>query len=279
LIHTTLLLSFLSLVLAACAVNKHDSAPDIIPNQQAQLPDGAGGIHKTGKPYQVAGRWYTPLTSEGRYDQTGMASWYGKKFHGLRTANGEIYDMHALSAAHKTLPLPTLMRVTNLENGRSITVRVNDRGPFVKDRLIDLSYAAATALGYARQGTAHVRVQSLQIKASSQQQLLAMGAKLKAADQPNSISVSSPDKLSEPTTAVAGKIFVQLGAFASENNASRLQGKLKSNFPAAHTVATQRTKHTLYRVRIGPFEDMVKVEQAVLSLQRQGFGKPMVIIK
>jgi len=269
----------LSLAMAGCAMNKHDSAPSDIPVGKAQLPDGAGGMHKTGKPYQVAGRWYTPVQSEGRYDQTGIASWYGKKFHGLRTANGEIYDMHALSAAHKTLPLPTLMRVTNLENGRSITVRVNDRGPFVKDRLIDLSYAAATELGYARAGTAHVRVQSLQIKPSSQQETLAMGAKLKVLDQPNSIHVSSPDQLSLPATASTGKIFVQLGAFGSKDNASRLQDKLKSNFPATHTVAVHSAKKTLYRVRIGPFDDMVKIEQTVLSLQQKGFEKPMVIIK
>ncbi len=265
--------------MVSCATHKHDTAPTAIPSSKAQLPDGAGGMHKTGKPYRIAGRWYTPLENEGRYDQTGIASWYGKKFHGLRTANGEIYDMHALSAAHKTLPLPTLMRVTNLENGRSITVRVNDRGPFVKDRLIDLSYAAATALGYAKQGTAHVRVQSLQIAPSSQQQTLAMGAKLKAADQPNSITVSSPDKLSAPATAATGKIFVQLGAFGSKDNASRLQNKLKTSFPAAHTVTIQRAKKTLYRVRIGPFEDMIRIEQTVLSLQQKGFGKPMVIIK
>jgi len=276
---TPLLFGLLSLGMAACAMNKHDSAPTTIPNGKAQLPDGVGGMHKTGKPYQVAGRWYTPLQNEGRYDQTGIASWYGKKFHGLRTANGEIYDMHALSAAHKTLPLPSLMRVTNLENGRSITVRVNDRGPFVKDRLIDLSYAAATALGYAKQGTAHVRVQSLQIAPSSFQQTLAMGAKLKASHLPNSIHVSSPDQLSLPATASAGKIFVQLGAFGSKDNASRLQNKLKSNFPAAHTVAVHIAKRTLYRVRIGPFEDLVKIEKIVLSLQQKGFEKPMVMIK
>jgi rare lipoprotein A len=260
-------------------MNTHDSAPTSIPNGKAQLPNGAGGMHKTGKSYQVAGRWYTPLQNEGRYDQTGIASWYGKKFHGLRTANGEIYDMHALSAAHKTLPLPSLMRVTNLENGRSITVRVNDRGPFVKDRLIDLSYAAATALGYAKQGTAHVRVQSLQIKPSSQQETLAMGAKLKASHLPNSIHVSSPDQLTLPATATTGKIFVQLGAFGSKANASRLQNKLKRNFPAAHTVAVHIAKRTLYRVRIGPFEDLVKIEKIVLSLQQKGFEKPMVMIK
>ncbi|WP_236075400.1 septal ring lytic transglycosylase RlpA family protein [Mariprofundus sp. EBB-1] len=256
-----------------------DSAPDTVPNGQAHLPDGAGGVSKTGKPYRVAGQWYTPLKSEGRYDETGTASWYGTKFHGLLTANGETYDMHALSAAHKTLPLPTLMRVTNLDNGRSVIVRVNDRGPFVKDRLIDLSYAAANALGYTKQGTAHVRVQSLEIPPSKATKTLAMGAKLKAADRSNTITVSSPDTLSLPATAPSGKIFVQLGAFGSQENAGRLQAKLKTAFPAAHIIAVHIAEKTLYRVRIGPFEDMVNIEKTVLSLQQKGFDKPMVIIE
>ena len=257
----------------------NDSAPDSVPSGKAELPNGTGGANKTGKPYRIADQWYTPMKTVGNYDETGVASWYGTKFHGLLTANGETYDMHSLSAAHKTLPLPTLMRVTNMENGRTIIVRVNDRGPFVKDRLIDLSYAAANALGYADQGTAHVRVQSLEITPSPIKETLALGVKLKAADQPNTITVSSPETLSLPVTAASGKIFVQLGAFGSKENASRLQGQLASNFPEAHTIAIHIADKTLYRVRIGPFEDMVKIEQTVLSLQQKGFDKPMVIIE
>lgn len=116
------------------------------------------GTPKIGKPYQVDGVWYYPAADEG-YDETGIASWYGEPFHGRPTANGAIYDMNQLTAAHKTLPLPTDVRVTNLENGRSIIVTVNDRGPFVHSRIIDLSYKAATLLGFAKQGTAKVRVQ------------------------------------------------------------------------------------------------------------------------
>ncbi len=270
----------LSLAIPACSTHiSKDSAPDTIPVGEAHLPNGTGGINKTGNPYRIAGQWYTPMETEGSYDKTGVASWYGKKFHGLRTANGEVYDMHALSAAHKTLPLPTLMRVTNLENGRSIIVRVNDRGPFVKDRLIDLSYAAANALGYAKQGTAHVRVQSLEITPTAIPDSLAMGAKLKAEDHPNIITVSSPETLTLPATSPTGKIFVQLGAFGSEDNAGKLQTQLKPNFPAAHTIAIQIAEKKLYRVRIGPFEDMVSIEQTVLSLQQKGFDKPMVIIE
>ncbi|MDQ6974992.1 MAG: septal ring lytic transglycosylase RlpA family protein [Mariprofundaceae bacterium] len=113
----------------------------------------------TNKPYKIGGQWYYPLLKADGYDEKGIASWYGKDFHGKKTSNGEHYDMHALSAAHPTLPMGTKVRVTNLENGKSMVLRINDRGPFVKERLIDLSYAAAKKIGYARKGTTRVRVQ------------------------------------------------------------------------------------------------------------------------
>jgi len=120
------------------------------------VPKG-GGIYKVGKPYQVAGRWYVPRKVT-HYDRTGIASWYGAAFHGRRTANGEIYDMNALTAGHPTLPLPSYAYVTNLNNGRTILVRINDRGPYVNNRLIDLSRRSAAELGYTRHGLARVRV-------------------------------------------------------------------------------------------------------------------------
>jgi rare lipoprotein A len=120
------------------------------------VPKG-GGIYKVGKPYQVAGRWYVPREVE-HYDQSGIASWYGAAFHGRRTANGEIYDMNALTAGHPTLPMPSYAYVTNLNNGRTILVRINDRGPYVNDRRIDLSRRSAAELGYSRHGLARVRV-------------------------------------------------------------------------------------------------------------------------
>ena len=115
------------------------------------------GYFKVGKPYQINGQWYYPRMVD-RYREVGVASWYGHPFHGRKTANGEIYDMHGMTAAHPTLPLPSLARVTNLENGRTITVRVNDRGPFAKRRIIDLSRRAAWELGFKDQGTAEVEV-------------------------------------------------------------------------------------------------------------------------
>lgn len=123
------------------------------------VPKG-GGRYKVGKPYKIAGRWYRPKEDPG-YNRVGVASWYGDLFHGRYTANGEVFDMDALTAAHTTLPLPSYVRVTNLKNGRSLVLRVNDRGPYAHDRIIDLSRASARALDFARAGTAKVRVQYL----------------------------------------------------------------------------------------------------------------------
>ena len=146
------LLGALALALAACSSSEPNEPPTT----------AASGTYKVGKPYKVNGRWYYPKTDPS-YDRIGTASWYGADFHGLKTANGEVFDMNRVSAAHPTLPLPSLVRVTNMENGRSIVLRVNDRGPFVDDRLIDLSQAAARELGYERNGLAKVRVQFVQI--------------------------------------------------------------------------------------------------------------------
>ncbi|MEJ8573209.1 septal ring lytic transglycosylase RlpA family protein [Microbaculum marinum] len=132
------------------------ASPRVIPFGQP-IPSG-GGYYKVGNPYKVAGRWFHPKEDPG-YDEVGLASWYGSDFHGRRTANGEIFDMGALTAAHPTLPLPTYARVTNLENGRSVVVRVNDRGPFASDRVIDLSRRTADILDFRSNGTAEVRVQ------------------------------------------------------------------------------------------------------------------------
>lgn len=148
--------------------------------QEDQSPPAAattgGGLYKVGKPYKVAGVWYYPR-EDWDYDETGIASYYAEQFHGGMTANGETFDMNAVTAAHKTLPLPSLVRVTNLENGRSLVVRVNDRGPFVNGRIIDLSRRSAQLLGMERQGTAKVRVQIL----GDESRALAMGLRREGA--------------------------------------------------------------------------------------------------
>lgn len=263
----------MAITLAACSKSHIDSSPATdTPNYSnkhtsASLPSGKGGYVKTGKPYKVMGQRYYPLASANGYDKTGVASWYGKKFHGRKTANGELYDMHAMSAAHKTLPLPTMVRVTNLDNGRSVVVRVNDRGPFVKSRIIDLSYAAAMALGYDQKGTAHVRVQTL---AGSSNSVRNTPTIPKPSPQISKRAVS----YSVPTQD--GSIYVQLGAFSAQSNADQLRQELVTDFPSIriHHVS----QPDLYRVRIGPFNDVSDTESIILSLQKQGYHNTIVVI-
>lgn len=135
-----------------------DQSPSGQNQGQQARPGGGGGVYKVGRPYQINGVWYTPQ-EDPNYDETGIASWYGEEFHGRPTANGETFDMNELTAAHRTLPMPVFVRVTNLENGRSLILRVNDRGPFARNRIIDVSRRAAQLLGFERQGVAQVRVQ------------------------------------------------------------------------------------------------------------------------
>jgi rare lipoprotein A len=149
-------LALLSLALSACAVHR----PLPPPPASAQTAPPKGGLYKVGTPYQIDGVWYYPA-EDYNYDETGIASWYGEQFHGKYTANGETFDLNAVTAAHRTLPMPTIVEVTNLENGRSIQIRVNDRGPYARGRIIDLSRRSAQLLGFEQQGTAKVRVRIL----------------------------------------------------------------------------------------------------------------------
>ncbi|PCI43107.1 MAG: septal ring lytic transglycosylase RlpA family lipoprotein [Proteobacteria bacterium] len=275
---TLALIIFLSFMLNGCKSYVNYSplpgvsigVPISVPNTQksAPLPSGKGGYVKTGKPYKVRGQWYYPLASANGYDKTGVASWYGDKFHGKKTANGERYDMHAMSAAHKTLPMPTMVRVTNLDNGRSVVVRVNDRGPFVKSRVIDLSYAAARALGYDKKGTARVRVQTLDGSSSS-----ARNTPVK----PKPAAHISKRASHNTTPMQDGSIYVQLGAFSARSNADQLRQELVTSFPSIRIHHVSRPD--LYRVRIGPFNEVSETENIILSLQEQGYHNTIVVIE
>lgn len=244
-----------------------------------RLPSGNGGYYKTGKPYQVAGKWYHPLQSAAGYEATGTASWYGSDFHSKKTANGERYDMYAMSAAHKTLPLPSLVRVTNLENGRSVVVRVNDRGPFVKDRLIDLSYAAARELGFEAQGTTRVRVEVI----GNGDPATISASAAAAAPNPQPVVAQQAPPVEPVTTHAAtpasGALFIQLGAFSSQMNAQRLQSELAASHPTAQVYPDHRSSPGIYRVRIGPFRNVQEIESLVISLQQQGYAQAIVVIE
>ena len=274
----------LALLLSSCGKSHvnysgRDSAPSSYdPQRSGKLPSGSGGYRKTGKPYKIAGHWYYPLATADGYNETGIASWYGTKFHGKKTANGERYDMYAMSAAHKTLPLPTLVRVTNLDNGRSAVVRVNDRGPFVKSRVIDLSYAAAKSLGYDNAGTAPVRVEVLS------NSMAASSKAYRPASRPKAIA--PPPVIKTPratTTAMAtarhGAMYIQLGAFSSQTNANRLMRELQSEYPSVAIYARNGGYAEIYRVRIGPYDDEKSIETSVLSLQQQGYSNAIVVIE
>jgi len=257
-------------LLAGCGKSHIESSSAYTSNKHtsASLPSGNGGHVKTGKPYKVAGKWYYPLNSAENYDQTGVASWYGKKFHGRKTANGERYDMHAMSAAHKTLPMPTMVRVTNLDNGRSVVVRVNDRGPFVKSRIIDLSYAAARSLGYDKKGTARVRVQALNGNTST-------ARNTSVTPKPSRQVSNRPAPY--PAATQDGSIYVQLGAFSARSNANQLRQELVDTFPSIRI--HHRSQPDLYRVRIGPFNEVSETESVIISLQKQGYNNTVVVIE
>lgn len=201
------------------------------------------GLQGTLQPYKVNGQRYDPLSSSAGFVEEGLASWYGKDFHGRKTSNGEIYDMHAMTAAHKTLPMNVYVKVTNRSNGRSTVVRVNDRGPFVKGRIIDLSYSAAKELGVVGPGTAPVQVEALGYR----QQGPADGAV--AYRQPESYEI--------------GPFMIQVGAFTLQDNARRLTEQLQARFGAAEVKEAWIGGQKFYRVRAGRYASL---DQAVAML-------------
>jgi len=199
-------------------------------------------------PYTVLGKTYHLLPTGKGYSEEGIASWYGKKFQGRPTANGERYNLYAMTAAHKTLPIPAYVRVSNLDNGRSTVVRVNDRGPFHGGRIIDLSYAAAVKLGYADKGTARVRVEA--------------------------IDTSTPTRQQTPT----GRYFLQVGAFKSLASANGLRAELLLSTP--RDIAIEASEPAgFYRVQIGPLSTLGDVEAISEQLVTMGKGRPRLISK
>lgn len=229
------------------------------------MDEGGGqGHYKVGEPYQVYGRWYYPA-EQPDYDSDGVASWYGPGFHGLRTANGEVFDQNALSAAHTTLPMPSFVRVTNLENGRSLVLRVNDRGPFVDDRIIDVSRRAAQLLGFMNQGTAHVRVEA--VPAPEGEVVVASVAPAAAPAEPIEtiqVAAAEPAAVTQPSPRAGGTIFVQAGAFGDAVRAEDVRQRVAS-VGEALVAPVAVNGATLYRVRLGPY---ISREEASFVLSR-----------
>ena len=204
------------------------------------------------KPYRVGKQWYQPIPDAEGFRQRGTASWYGKKFHGRKTSNGETYDMYGVSAAHKTLPFGTVVRVHNLRNGRKLDIRINDRGPFVRGRIIDLSYGAANKLGVVGPGTAPVEI-------------VVLAAPARTVRQPGG---------QERLVAVdltSGNFTFQVGAFQDRNNAERLAAKLKQTYNHVHVASFNRGDGMFHRVRVGRATTLKDADEYEQALIRQGF--------
>jgi len=263
--------SLLSLCLSACyfggAFTPSDSAPvrSIDPSTISNPVPRVEPITRAGNknPYSVFGKTYHLLPSSEGYRERGIASWYGTKFHGRNTANGERYDLYSMTAAHKTLPIPAYVIVRNLENGKEIIVRVNDRGPFHDDRIIDLSYAAAVKLGFSKKGTALVEVEAINPKTWGKPPAPVMAAGKTPAPSVKASSVVDPNDY-----------FVQVGAFKSLVSAQNLRSQIMSITSHPVKVNAAQMSGDFYRVRIGPV--ILEQVQPLMSLLQQnnlGAGK------
>ena len=280
-------------------------------------PTGRGaGNYKVGTPYQISGVWYYPK-EDPFYDETGIASWYGPDFDGKATANGERYDMNALTAAHRTLPMPTVVRVTNLENGRSIRLRVNDRGPYARGRIIDVSRRAAQMLGFHANGTARVRVQfegravvgasppqdddeiassapsirAAPVNSVSSSELAPPPGAATAAARPAAtpVNVATPTMAPVADEAVDGvvttvqvpastQIWVQVGAFLTRGNADRLAQRLVYAGGARVTQAVANGK-PVYRVRFGPYANVEQADSMLNTVIDKGHNGAHIVVE
>jgi rare lipoprotein A len=250
-----------------------DTIPDAVPRVEP--------LHRAAnRPYAVFGREYVPATTLRPYHERGIASWYGRKFHGQKTSTGEPYDMYAMTAAHPTLPLPSYARVTNAASGKSVVVRVNDRGPFLHDRIIDLSYAAAHRIGIAQNGSGEVDVQAI-LPASVAQSPLAAQPPLPLVAEAPAIArpLAPPDTVAAapsvadapPVASVRGGYSVQLGAFANYANAQAFLARAQNQLATAQVEAKIRQAGGLYRVYVGPYPGRDEAERIGQRIT-QAFG-------
>lgn len=264
--HGVAAVALLASVLAGCSGTPerelgeaaYDSYPDPedVPLDLALLPDAEPRPEPRSRSgnspeYEVFGQRYRTLENSEGFEQTGRASWYGTRFHGRTTASGEPYDMYAMTAAHKSLPLPSFVEVVNLENDKRVVVRVNDRGPFVDDRIIDLSYAAAHRLGMLDAGTAPVRIRAVEPGAGEPQ------------------PAATPTADGDNGTAGGGRHYVQVGAFAERQAAERLRDELRSDGfePVTIALLEEPGGRRLHRVRIGPLSGDAELRATIQRLQ------------
>ena len=301
----------LGLLLAGCASHVPAAPPArVVEDHTVTVPANAG-VYKVGQPYQIENVWYYPR-EQPDYDETGIASWYGPTFYGHRTANGEMYDGNSLTAAHRTLPMPVNVRVTNLDNGKSIIVRVNDRGPYARGRIIDLSARAAQLLDVVKTGTARVRVTYLaradinggpppaetppdiasalpaapagKVDTSGLNILpgatvappvavAALPAPLPSAPLP--VAAAPSDQVTKVSVPAVTHLYIQVGAFSKMENARALLAKLGGNL---HISTLQRGGQTLYRVRSGPLNSVGDADAALARVTGLGSNDAQIIV-
>lgn len=254
----TLLLIIITVLLSSCAIFQKKDGPPFFDIDVSKIPDAIPKkeplSHYGNSPYYVGGHRYTILPTYKGYSETGIASWYGTKFHHHRTSSGEKYDLRQMTAAHKTLPIPCYANVTNLRNGKHVIVKINDRGPFEKNRLIDLSYAAAKKIGILGHGTGLVRV--------------------------TTIDPSKPVAPQKQATALKHpRIYLQVGAYANLEHAKAVKMHVKSitKYPATIEFA-RRNRRPLYRVKVGPITTVSESDNLSSKLQKAGFEEPEATI-
>ena len=254
-------LALLALILSACSsTGSIDSIPKVIPVDIASIPDAVPIYEprtRAGNPgtYEVLGKHYTVLTDSKNYVKRGIASWYGTKFHGKKTSNGETYDMFAMTAAHKTLPIPCYARITNLQNQRSIIVRINDRGPFHDNRIIDLSYTAASKLGIIQRGTGFVEVHTLE------------------PGQDKTLQTTGITPLS------VKNLYLQVGAFSEQANAISLQNRIQAHQVIARQIMSLSQQGSqIHKVQVGPIKSVQEADNLTKMLAELGIVDSHLVI-
>ncbi len=260
----------LLLLLEGCASHGTPELSGLSPQAQAVVIKQYGGVYKVGNPYQIFGKWYYPQ-EDYNYSEIGMASWYGDDFHAKRTANGEKYDMNTLTAAHRTLPLPSIVKVTNLENGRSLVLRVNDRGPYAKDRIIDISRRGAQLLGYQTKGITKVRVEIL----PDESKALKAALLNQAASNASLINKTAKD-LSSQDKNKAKEYYIQTGSFSDRDLALGFSQKL-TRFGSPKIKEAYVNDRLYYRVRLGPVLDEDKAQGILSQVRLNGFHDARIV--
>ncbi len=252
-----------------------DGPGDNPPPNLASIPNAIPRIEPLRKsnmrPYVVLGKTYTPMTALVPYKKRGIASWYGRRYHGKKTASGEIYDMYGMTAAHTTLPLPSYAQVTNIKNKKSVVVRINDRGPFLSNRLIDLSYTAAYKLDVLGRGSAWVEVESI----------LPRNTVTKATTEPPAPALKSVDRSASntiATTSDTSRIYLQLAAFSAYNSADTFLARMRTELPELTNALGITAKDGLFKVHAGPYSDQILARQAADKISHSFSIRPIFLV-